>query len=228
MWKTWVRNKAKTIQEAFPRSAWRHIPGKENPADLCSRSVLASKLVEPDCIWWSGPKFLHKPQDQWTSATFDNTVMQRPDVQSEAKPPTTIALIALRKPSSPPFFNVKRFGTWETVFRMTARIQRKLANATRARKNKLEHVGELSATELNLAKFYWYRQLQAAAFPGELESLRQNQSVHRTSFARILIARTGSSNWTLGPSCQPTIWLRQTFRFCLVNYQVSKKFLIRD
>ena len=89
MWKTWVRNRAKMIQEAFPRSAWRHIPGKENPVDLCSRGVLATKLVEPDCIWWSGPKFLYKPQDQWTSETFDNTVMQRPDVQSEAKPPKT-------------------------------------------------------------------------------------------------------------------------------------------
>ena len=71
--------------------------------------------------------------------------------------------------------------------RMTARIQRKLANATRARKNKPEHVGDLSATELNLAKFYWYRQLQAAAFPDELEALRQNKSVHRTS--NILIFR---------------------------------------
>ena len=83
--KPWVRNRSNTIQEAFPRSAWRHIPGKENPPDLCSRGVLASKLVEPDCIWWSGPKFLYKPQDQWTSSTFDNTVVQRSDVQSEAK-----------------------------------------------------------------------------------------------------------------------------------------------
>ena len=35
MWKTRVSNRCRTIQEAFPRSEWRHIAGKENHADLC-------------------------------------------------------------------------------------------------------------------------------------------------------------------------------------------------
>ena len=44
------------------KSSWNHCPGKENPADLGSRGVLASKLIR-NPLWWEGPYWLTQGED---------------------------------------------------------------------------------------------------------------------------------------------------------------------
>ena len=36
----------------------------KNPADLPSRGISASELVNSS-LWWQGPSFLHWPKDKW-------------------------------------------------------------------------------------------------------------------------------------------------------------------
>jgi hypothetical protein len=114
-WKTWVANRCRPIQETTSRGAWRHIAGKENPADLCSRGVSASKLVEEDSIWWHGRQMLHEPQEQWTHEPLDKSVIERKDVSIEYKSSTAITLAATTVTFPPTIFNVRRYGTLETV-----------------------------------------------------------------------------------------------------------------
>ena len=45
-WQTFVANRVSEIQRLVQPSNWRYIPGKQNPADLCSRGISASALVE--------------------------------------------------------------------------------------------------------------------------------------------------------------------------------------
>ena len=186
LWKTWVANRCRIIQESSERTAWRHIAGKENPADLCSRGVLASKLVEKDCIWWTGPKMLYKPQGQWTNTPFDKNVMNRADVSVETKT-TTTTLVAHQNAPPPSLFNESRYGTFETVLRITARIQRGLSNTIRAYLDKPTRDGELTSMELQCAKNYWFRHLQEWAYPEELKALRKGKPIPRSS--AILIFR---------------------------------------
>nr|CAD2193096.1 unnamed protein product [Meloidogyne enterolobii] len=44
----------------------KHIPGEENPADLCSRGTTPSALQRSD-LWWFGPPWLSKSNDFWVS-----------------------------------------------------------------------------------------------------------------------------------------------------------------
>ncbi|GFT13515.1 integrase catalytic domain-containing protein [Trichonephila clavipes] len=52
-WKTFVANRTSEIMEVLPTKHWRHLPSKENPADIASRGIDPKCL--PDCkLWWQG------------------------------------------------------------------------------------------------------------------------------------------------------------------------------
>ena len=55
--KPFVVNRIEEIQENKEPQQWRYVPTKDNPADLLSRGMSTSDLVE-DSLWWSGPEFL--------------------------------------------------------------------------------------------------------------------------------------------------------------------------
>ncbi|XP_025264298.1 uncharacterized protein LOC112637853 [Camponotus floridanus] len=63
-WKTYVANRVSLIQERLPEARWRHVPGKDNPADCASRGVLPSDLVGHP-LWWTGPSWLLEDQARW-------------------------------------------------------------------------------------------------------------------------------------------------------------------
>ncbi|XP_071517674.1 uncharacterized protein [Panulirus ornatus] len=56
-WKTFVANRVTEIQSLIPPVQWKHIPGKDNPADLISRGAFAEDLIS--CTsWLNGPAWL--------------------------------------------------------------------------------------------------------------------------------------------------------------------------
>ena len=57
MFRTFVANRVAEIRESSQPSEWRHVPGKQNPADVASRGMSASQLKNCD-LWWKGPEFL--------------------------------------------------------------------------------------------------------------------------------------------------------------------------
>ncbi len=50
-WTTFVANRVSQIQATLPRSIWRHVPSLDNPADLASRSCVASHLSKSWLCW---------------------------------------------------------------------------------------------------------------------------------------------------------------------------------
>ncbi len=59
-----VSNRVSSILSTSEASQWRHISGKENPADLLTRGMTVQNL--PD-IWYTGPNFLMKHKSEWES-----------------------------------------------------------------------------------------------------------------------------------------------------------------
>ena len=66
-WKTYVANRVSMIQEALPEGRWRHVPGKDNPADCASREITPGELLDHP-LWWSGPPWLLTDDSTWPNA----------------------------------------------------------------------------------------------------------------------------------------------------------------
>ena len=62
-WSRFVWNRVEEIKRPTDISAWRHVPGAINPADLLSRGCTIAQLVQ--LRWWEGPSWLKRPQKQW-------------------------------------------------------------------------------------------------------------------------------------------------------------------
>ncbi|KAM8701313.1 hypothetical protein ACLKA7_007761 [Drosophila subpalustris] len=60
---TFVSNRVAEIQEWTENAEWRHVPTKQNPADIVSRGCDVNELVTS--IWFNGPSFLKEPRDSW-------------------------------------------------------------------------------------------------------------------------------------------------------------------
>ncbi|GFW72623.1 integrase catalytic domain-containing protein [Trichonephila clavipes] len=66
-WKTFIANRTSEIIEVLPTKHWRHVPSKENPADIASRGIDPKCL--PDCkLWWQGPPWLRLETSSWPKA----------------------------------------------------------------------------------------------------------------------------------------------------------------
>lgn len=71
-WKTFVANRISEIQSTTHGSRWLHVAGEENPADLVSRGVSASDLVNNE-KWKFGPSWLRDPKSSWPTQVYEAT-----------------------------------------------------------------------------------------------------------------------------------------------------------
>lgn len=59
-----IANRITQIQNLTNVESWRHVPTESNPADLLSRGVCPSDLVECT-LWWKVPAFLQEEASEW-------------------------------------------------------------------------------------------------------------------------------------------------------------------
>ena len=58
-----VANRIGEIQSLTDAAEWRFVPGKLNPADLATRSVIEEVAIASS--WLSGPDFLQEKEENW-------------------------------------------------------------------------------------------------------------------------------------------------------------------
>ncbi|UYV66797.1 hypothetical protein LAZ67_4002878, partial [Cordylochernes scorpioides] len=56
-WQIFVANRVANIQDLTAAHSWQYISGKQNPADLATRGILPSCLINSK-LWWHGPVWL--------------------------------------------------------------------------------------------------------------------------------------------------------------------------
>ena len=60
-----VANRVSFIRSHTDVNQWHHVPGKQNPADILSRGSKNGESFLQSGIWFNGPEFLSKSEEDW-------------------------------------------------------------------------------------------------------------------------------------------------------------------
>ncbi|XP_029157332.1 uncharacterized protein LOC114929817 [Nylanderia fulva] len=170
-WKTFVANRVSQIQTLLPDAQWRHVAGRENPADCASRGVTPAELINHE-LWWTGPTWLSGDETAWPGSNID--------VPEDDLPEQRATGLVIKAPVSAEPDLLLRFPTLHRLLRVTAWCRRWLNKARRdAIPGRLLH-----PDELDVALFRWLRVVQALHFPTDVAAA----SAGRTSPPRSHLA----------------------------------------
>ncbi|XP_055308596.1 uncharacterized protein LOC129572616 [Sitodiplosis mosellana] len=80
------------IQELTKGIQWKHVRTKDNPADLASRGLIATNIVN-NAFWFNGPEWLVKEKDEWPVSAFIVDRQVEEATVEEAKPVSVLMTI---------------------------------------------------------------------------------------------------------------------------------------
>ena len=168
-WKEFVANRVTTIQSLVPSNRWSHCPGEQNPADLLTRGVSASELM-------NSKQWLHGPQFMTSGLTPSSTVL----VTGSDNIREELASVMLVPSSVNPevTFDVERRGSFSKAIRVVAWVYRFLGNL---KHDSVKQSGELTFNELQLGKLKLIQKVQKFKFALEFDALGKGCAVHKGS-----------------------------------------------
>ena len=88
---TFVGNRVAEIQELSEAAFWRHVPTKQNPADIVSRGCNVDELASS--IWFTGPEFLLDAPERWPQNAHFELSAEVVELESRKNP---VALLATK------------------------------------------------------------------------------------------------------------------------------------
>ena len=176
-WTTFVANRVSEIQQVLPKSQWRHVTSASNPADCSSRGTTMESLKQSR-LWWHGPLWLSKPENEWpqmnplaVKATEEKR-QSKTDKITRSNHKITSA-IGIQKP---PLFDCSRYSSFTKFCRVVATV--KMAIETFMKQSKSKHI---KAHDLIQAKLEIVRQHQEDSFRNEINILRQASELPRNN-----------------------------------------------
>ncbi len=157
------------MMDLIPPDRWRHVPRSENPADVASRGVYPSELLDHQ-LWWDGPEWLWKSEAAWPKKP--DSPGQSESLEEEATCLHTLSL-------SPSGFSLLEHHS--RFSRITTWVLRFVYNCKQGRASSSLRTGFLSVTKLTLAEEFWFRVAQHSSFSKEISSLHKKAEVPRGS-----------------------------------------------
>ena len=177
-WKPFVANRVSQIQEIVSPSHWSHCKGVENPADLVTRGVSASDLMNSD-MWLSGPQML-KDLDKSSKFEFDSDViLDASEVPESVVSVDTVPTLVSVKGDSVKFLETERWSSFPKSIRVVGWILRFVRNLRSSKEDR--KFSDLSFDELELAKSSLLKVVQRQEFPEEVKSLETGLPVRKDS-----------------------------------------------
>ena len=158
-WHTFVSNRVSQIQSMLPTTEFLHVASEENPADLCSRGLLATQLVAQQKFWFQGPS--------WLGSSFPDqpqTLLTKEEARQEVK-----TLTVLTSPSNSLVNN----------FNSLVKLLRTLCICKVAFKKGLKTI--FGREEMALALYAVVKADQMVYFEAEINSLSNVDSINPKS-----------------------------------------------
>ncbi|XP_063994272.1 uncharacterized protein LOC135171574 [Diachasmimorpha longicaudata] len=166
-WKDFVQNRVNKIQESLPTATWRHISGKENPADCASRGITTRELSEHK-LWWSGPEWLTQENDHWPSSPID--IPEEAAIEARATPAHPATAMQVKEIAA----ILNKYSTLEKVLQVSATISRAIK---RFRREEVPQSPVLTTQELNEARIFWVKLTQTQYFASAYRILVRDQQL---------------------------------------------------
>lgn len=177
-WKTFVANRVSKIQKLIADVTWRHVSTTDNPADCAFRGISPNDILTHH-PWWSGPSWLSQNATSWPQSSHPIDA---------APPEEKISLHSNPANVSETWSLQSRFSSWPKLLRVTAFVMR-FVSRLRGRKLISTDLSNtiskpsliLLSSEIQAARVFWLKRLQATTFPMDLSSLEKSTSVSRSS-----------------------------------------------
>ena len=156
-WKQWVQFRVSEILRLTKKSDWRHVGGKDNPADLGSRGVSALVLKDSK-LWWEGPKWLRESENNWpTSLVLEDST----EIKEERKrTPIVLSVVTEKVRTLSNVVNVERFNSLTKLLRVTAWVKRFVNNLKHKKEKRKLEKGNLAVEEIIGAERIWIQDAQ--------------------------------------------------------------------
>ena len=174
--KSFVANRVAEIQQKSNPVQWRHVSGKQNPADDTTRG-LDLRNLSAESRWFQGPAFLHEVESSWPSESR----FRLNDCSEEGKQELAKINLPFQSRQSLPLLDIEKFSSWRRLLRVTAWIVRFISNCKRTRIQNSQDTGNkqsnsmaatLESEEISNAEKYWVRETQSERFLDELTTVR--------------------------------------------------------
>lgn len=173
---TFVGNRISLIQDITNIDHWHYIPSDLNPADICSRGLMKSDIIECS-LWWFGPKFFRTDETLWN---FNEHCFSENDL--DEKPAKNICTSC--NDTSHDYDITLRVLDYSRAIRFTASWLRVLQRLRRQTTTIFK--GPLQIHELDYALKTITRRIQHQAFSKDFKHLQLYKWVHKSSRLKTL------------------------------------------
>ena len=175
--KVFVGNRISTIREASEPSQWRHVPSKNNAADILSRGCNAECLPH---TWVLGPSFLHRHKSEWTTSAPDICEILKDDaeIKNNAEPYAS----ENTNENNPLDRLIDHYSS-------LSRLKKAVCVLVKFKtylKNRDMFSRRIACADLNHAESLLMQHVQAKAYSAEINALRQGKCVKCSSPLRKL------------------------------------------
>lgn len=171
--KTYVQNRTAEIHELTKEHPWRHVSGKDNPADLVSRGQ-SLDLLRSSSLWWEGPQFLHDINFEVSKLSNSNNLINNdlPELKSN------VLCHVVNQSSESSLFPFSKYSQYLRMKRSAAYVFRFIHN-TRNKDNR--RTGSLTVDELEHSELRLARLSQQESFADVYDSLINKKSIKKNA-----------------------------------------------
>ncbi|XP_064648771.1 uncharacterized protein LOC135500981 [Lineus longissimus] len=183
-WQVFVANRVSEIQQLVRPLNWRYVPGKLNPADLCSRGVTARAVVD-SALWWDGPLFLRQKETEWPPIIVVSNEAEKANEKKKTTSTSLAVLPSQRLKDSEVEQYVEKFSDYEKFIRVMMRLRSWITLYRRDKANKdvdtVPDEGSDRLSERRKEELHWIQWAQEKHFQKEIQKLKAGESVEKTS-----------------------------------------------
>ncbi|XP_066244730.1 uncharacterized protein [Euwallacea similis] len=168
--KAFVNTRVAEIQATTHNYVRRHVPSKDNPADLLSRGLTPSQMLESE-MWFHGPNWLKGDPSTWPAKFRRNENLPEMKIISRA-------FLTVHNNEFP----FERFSSYHRIKRTVAYMFRFLRNCTvRGKTNTTERGGVLTRAEIANAELRLIKIAQEQSFHEDIPNLKASNELSHKS-----------------------------------------------